>query len=889
MAPSQTLEHRFTFTLANGLHARPASMLVELVGRFKSTVKVRKVAPGEAPPSFPASAPEFIDARSVLSLVGLDIKKGDEFVVVVFGPDAAQTMATVRDAIEHKLAEGDELPPASTAEGSWHPRLPAGLKAINVRHAFGRTVSAGVGMGRAVMHMGVALPPELLSMPAGEPDREVDAACLAMAQVQRELEKRAKEAPTPTERELLSAHAAIASDPALRELVGQEAKAGVTGLVAVARATEKLAAKLRAAESAYIRDRAIDVHDVGMQIVTVLGRGQFAPCAPALAADSVVFAETLTPNQLLKMDRRMLKGLVLGRVGATSHTVILAKTMGVPAIINVNAPLSVAASGDRVVVDALAAGGFVVSQMSPEVARYYEREGRTRTRRLARVAPLVAGPVATNDGQPLEVGVNASTADEVAAGISGGADGVGLLRLRTELLFLDREDAPGEEEQHQAYSAVVSGTRLPPGELSAPAAAESQTRGATAPGRSPVPRSVIIRTFDIGGDKSAPYIVIPKEENPFLGVRGLRLYQAQPQLLRTQLRAILRASAGGNVKIMAPMVATPAEAAWFREQVRAAQAEQAREGVAFDRGIPVGAMIEIPAAALCIDHLAPHCDFFSIGTNDLLQYFMAVDRGNKHPALAALHDAHNPAFLRLLRTLVGAAKAAGKWIGVCGEMAGDESNLPLMIGLGVDEISVAPGAVLGLKRAATQAVAGRCRELLEAACECRNADDVERLLEAYPWRAAADVGIVDASLVDVASDARCKEEAIKDCVDLLFVAGRTEDPREVEAAVWAREATYSTALGFGFAVPHCKSTTISAPSLAVLKLAKPIDWGAKDGEPVSLVFLLAVPADDATGAHMKVFAKLARKLMHEEFRKRLSAAKDATAVETILREELGLE
>jgi fructose-specific PTS system IIA-like component len=532
--------------------------------------------------------------------------------------------------------------------------------------------------------------------------------------------------------------------------------------------------------------------------------------------------------------------------------------MGIPTLINVENPLAVARAGDQVIVDANLRGGFVLAHIGVAVARYYERERKTQSRRLARLAPLSRGIVSTRDGQRLEIGVNASTAAEVAA--ANGADGVGL--LRTELLFLDRAQAPTEEEQFQAYNAVVQAASGKP---------------------------VIIRTFDIGGDKPADYIRMPAEENPFLGVRGLRLYESQPAFLKTQLRAILRASAHGPVKVMAPMVATPSEAAWFAAQVRQAQGELAARSIAFDAKIPIGVMVEIPAAGLVIDQLAPHVDFFSLGTNDLCQYFMAVDRGNRHPAMAALYNCRQPSFLRLLRTIVAAAKSAGRWIGVCGEMAGDEPNLPLLIGLGVDEISVAPGSVLSLKLAASCAEAARCRELLDRACAGTTPAEVDALIAGFGWRCTTTDSVVDPALIEISSDATSKEEAIKDAIDLLHIAGRTEDPREVEDAVWAREATYSTAMGFGFAVPHGKSTTITGPSLAFLKLNKPIDWGSRDGGPVSLVFLLAVPADDQSGAHMKVFAKLARKLMHEDFRAILEAVSDPKAAAACLRENLGLE
>jgi fructose-specific PTS system IIA-like component len=557
------------------------------------------------------------------------------------------------------------------------------------------------------------------------------------------------------------------------------------------------------------------------------------------------------------MDRRLLKGLVLGAVGATSHTVILASSLGVPALCEVAGALTLARAGDPAVVDG--DEGFVVVPADAAVARYYERERQTQARRRERMRPLANAPARTRDGVTLEVGANASTADEVARAVEHGADGVGL--FRTEVLFLDRGAPPSEEEQFRAYAAVIAAAGV---------------------------RPLIIRTFDIGGDKPAPYLQMAREENPFLGVRGLRLYERHPALLRTQLRAVARASALGPVKVMAPMVATLVEAAWFRDQVRAAQAELASAGVPFDARLPVGVMIEVPAAAMSVRALSQVVDFFSIGTNDLCQYVMAVDRGN--PGVASLYTPRSPAFLRLLQLVASEARAAGRWVGLCGEMAGDARNLPLMVGLGLDEISVAPGQAMVLKALAREASAAACRDLLARATECRDAAGVESLLATASWRERGPAArrVVAPELVEVASDCTSKEEAIKEAVDLLFIAGRTERPRKLEEDVWAREETYSTALGFGFAVPHCRSDAVDAPTLAVLKLASPLAWGA-DGGPVSAVLLLAVPSADAAGAHMKVFARLARKLMHDEFRDALAGASDPEAVVRLLTAELGLE
>lgn len=842
------VEYRFTCGLHSGLHARPASLLAESVQRFVSDVTLAKEGAAAA-----------VDLRSVLSVVGLDVVYGEVCVVVAEGPDAAAVIAAVRALVEGRLGDGEEAPaPLSAAKaGEIVARLPVPFRRLGLKHAPGRAVSGGVGMGFAVVVGGLALPEEARRARAQSVEEELEAARRAIGAVREGLRARAAGAGGKMEGELLRAHAQIADDPALWAEVEGQVRTGATAAQAVAAAAERLAAKLRAATSAYIRDRAVDVQDVCMQILDRLMGGGLSATGVRLERESVVFAETLTANQLLGMDRRLLKGLVLGGVGATAHTVILARSMRVPTLIDVRDAAGMTSRGEEVVVDG--EGGFVLTAVGPEARRYYEREEKARGRWLARVGPKAAGPAMTRDGARLEIGVNASGPEEVAAAVAQGADGVGL--LRTELLFLDRVTAPSEEEQLGAYSAVV---------------------------RAAAGRPVIIRTFDIGGDKPATYLTMPREENPFLGVRGLRLYESHPELLMGQLRAVVRASgmAPGCVKVMAPMVASPQEAAWFRERVREAQAQCRSRDQAVDEGMAVGIMIEIPAAALVMDQLAEEVDFFSLGTNDLCQYWMAVDRGN--PGVAGLYNPRQPSFVRLLHTIVSGAKARGKWIGVCGEMAGDPLHLPLMLGLGVDEISVAPGAVLGLKMAVREAEAAACREVVEAAAAARDVAGVEGALRGGSWRRSAPSGVVDAALIELDCEVASKEEAIRAAVDLLYVAGRTERPREVEEAVWAREEQGNTEFINGFAIPHCKTEAVASPSLALVRMSRPVDWGAAGMEGVGLAILLATPSA-SPGEHLKMLAKLSRKLMHEEFRGRLMGAADAVAAVMCLKGELGLE
>lgn len=852
-------EFRFICGLRNGLHARPASVIAETVRRLAAGVTIGK---GGGPG---------VDARSVLSVVGLDVRFGDECLVVAEGGDAALALAALRELIEHRLGEGEEVG-SGGGEGpvAGAARLPVGLRKLGVAHAVGRMVCGGAGEGEAVVLESLVLCPELMGAKAGSVEKELGAARAAVDGVRDELRTRAERA-HGIEGDLLWAHAEITGDLALWGEIEREVRAGKTAAQGVVGAAERFMQRLRGATSQYIRDRVIDVQDVAMQVVGRLAGtaegGGFASAGARLERESVVFAETLTPSQFLRLDRRHLRGLVLGSVGATSHTAILARSHRVPTLVDVFNPLGIVRAGARVVVDA--GGGFVVTDAGAEVVRYYARDRRARAKRTARLGAAAHREGRTSDGVRLELAVNAATSEEVDAGVAEGAEGVGL--LRTELLFLERETAPSEEEQFEAYSAVV---------------------------RAASGRPVIVRTFDIGGDKPARYIRIAAEENPFLGVRGVRLYAREETLLRTQLRAILRASALGPVRVMAPMVTTAAEAAWFRARVRGVQEELLREGVTFDESMPVGVMVEVPAAAMAMERIAEHVDFFSIGTNDLCQYWNAADRGNA--GVAGLCHPLEPSFLRLLALIVEGAKRVGKWIGVCGEMAGESLHLPLMVGLGVDEISVSAGRLLALKSAIGVADSGKCRDVLERAMGCRDGGEVEALLRGAAWRggaASAVRSILDPGMIDIGGDSQSKEEAIKDVVDLLHIGGRTELPREVEESVWAREETYSTGLGYGFAVPHCKCGFVDAPCLAVLKLAEAVEWGSMDGLPVDVVILLAVPSggsggsggDSAAAEHMKTFAKLARKLMHESFRDRLRAAGTPADIHACLREELGIE
>lgn len=864
-------ELRYSCPLPNGMHARPASLLAETVRRYRSRVTVINEDSGGTAP-----------AESVLSVIGLDIKRGSPVLVRAEGEDAADALAALDTLFAghfgESIAEGaaGETASATVAITACIPRA---LRNRGVRALPGRAVSRGVGMGQVVHVRAAKIPDAVLNARGVSPEVEGRAVDRAVAVVRAELEGRVRAARTEVEAGVAKAHLAIVEDDALQARIRQHTALGIGAPGAVARAAAHFADQLRACTSAYVRDRVDDIDEIAGRLIAHLipNTGTAQPPIPVLTAPSVVVAESLTVGQLTAMDAKHLRALVLGRVGATSHTVILARSMEIPTLVGVEG-VAALVEGREVIADAgRGGGGFVVAEPNDEVHSYYQRERDARTRRTARFEPIVRRPGRTADEVLLDVAANAASPGEVSVALSAHADGIGL--LRTELLFLDRATAPTEDEQFEVYRRAVANARG---------------------------KEVIIRTLDIGGDKPAPYLHLPHEENPFLGCRGVRLYHRFPALITAQLRAICRASAHGKVKVMAPMIATVEEAKWFVERVHAVQADLKRDDVPFDTRMPIGIMLEVPAACLIVDQLSKYVDFFSVGTNDLCQYTMAVDRGNTE--VSALHDVRTPAFLRLLDRAVSAARRNDTWIGVCGEMAGDPLNLPLLVGLGVDEISVPASEIAEIKAALSGLEARLCRDLLDEALSRESAAEVRTLLEQRI--AAGSLGqsaeeraepiVIETIVTD--SHATTKEEVIHELACALAAAGRTDDPRAIEEAVWKREDTYATSLGFGFAIPHGRTDAVTCASIAVARLRQPVVWSsgktesgrADSGETpeqdagVRGAFMLVVRATDTDQSHMKMLAKLARKLMHEEFRERVLGTDDAAAVLAYLRSELDL-
>jgi len=817
------VEFNFVCPLPNGLHARPASQLAEFASAFASDLSLKNLRNGAG-----------ANLKSTLAIISADVRSGDECSIRVIGSDEQAARTALRGYIEQKLSKSDE-PLVRPSERRPNAALPRALARAETQYHCGVAVSPGIGKGKAVVIGGMTLPQDLSDEKAEDPSKEQRRMERALATVRERIKGMLARSMSPAESGVLKAHLAILDDVSFSDKILELISAGRSAGQALVKSAEFFVSVLQHSESSYIRDRAIDLQEIGLRLLQEMYGSRFASPTLELKEPSVVVAETLAPQQLLSLDRRWLNGLVLEYAGTTSHTVILARSLGIPAVVGVKDAPVVLPAGRELVVDANR--GLIVPNGTATVQRFYERERKLYRGRQTALARDGQGQALTADGQRIEVAANVSSGEEVMLAFANGAESIGL--FRTEMLFIGRELAPTEEEQFSIYCEAV---------------------------RAAAGRPVIIRTMDIGGDKPVPHLNLPAESNPYLGYRGVRIYAEHRDLFRSQLRAILRASAFGRIHVMAPMISTVEEVLWLKSEIRALREQLRSESIAFDASMPIGIMIEVPSVGFILDQLCAELDFFSLGTNDLNQYFLAVDRDNGK--VAGLSSVHHPGFLRFLKYIVGQVHSNGKWIGMCGEMAGDLRNLPILLGLGLDEIS-APGAQIPeLKQRIASLSVRECGALLVRMMDCSQAREVEQLLlERLPQ--SKQKALLDSGLVILDSDSETKEEAIRELIDSLYVAGRTDDPDRLEEVVWERESAYSTGLGHGFAIPHCRSDAINANSIAILKLRRPLDWGSLDGAPVRIVILLAVREADASNSHMQVLAKLARKLMNEAFRERL--------------------
>ncbi|MEW6335933.1 MAG: phosphoenolpyruvate--protein phosphotransferase [Acidobacteriota bacterium] len=830
-------EIAFTFPLEHGLHARPAAALHEAAAGLRSSITFVNSRTGRSAP-----------VASTLGLVATLTRRGDPCVLSAEGDDEEHAAATLSAFLAGPFLAADTVSPAPPAEAE-RP-LPRALRGEATRAWRGTPVSGGTAFGTfAALETEAEAPPA--AVPSSlSPERETEAFREAKGAVAAAIERSLSLAPDATARALLRAHLAIVGDVVFGGRVEAVIAAGGGAATAVTAVAAEFAATLSDSGDALLAERAADIDDLARRVRRALA-GECGGTARDLPMDAIVAAGELSPSEFLALDRERLRGLVLERCGATSHVAILARAAGVPCVAGL--PERRLATGTQAVIDG--DRGLVVTQPSPSVRAFYRREAERRETRRARLRAVAARRGATADGRPVTVAANASSVEEVRLAVAEGADGIGL--FRTEFMFLGRTTPPSEEEQTELLGEAV---------------------------RSAAGMPVTIRTLDAGADKPLPCIPLPAEPNPSLGRRAIRIYEQFDELIGAHLRAILRASAAGPVRVMFPMVASVEEARAMRVLLAREQERLAECGTPFDPNVRLGVMIEVPSAALLVDRLAGEAAFFSVGSNDLLQYLFAADRGN--PGVAGLSSPLHPAFLRLLARVVGDAHACGgRPVGVCGEAASDLGALPLLVGLGLEHLSVAPDRVAEIKGALADLDAGACAEAALATLDLDAASDVAAALGRASLRAAAP--LASPAIVRARSDSASREAALRELVGLLDVDGRVSDADAVEDAVWAREDIASTAVGLSIAVPHCASPHVRSDSVAALRFVRPVDWGAADGEAVSLAVLIAVRPGSGT-RHLRLIAALSRRLMDDECRQRLLGAVDdrelAAALDAALEE-----
>jgi phosphoenolpyruvate-protein phosphotransferase (PTS system enzyme I) len=453
----------------------------------------------------------------------------------------------------------------------------------------------------------------------------------------------------------------------------------------------RYAETLNKIDDPYLRERALDIQDVTKRVIRNL-QGKAPKTFLALSEPHILVAHNLTPSDTASINRANVLAIATDLGSRTSHAGILARSLNIPAVVGLHDITAKLETGQDVLVDG--SDGLLIVNPAPEtIAHYAEIESR-RARVTARLKELRTTRSTTRDGRHIVLSANIELPEDVEAVAANGAEGIGL--YRTEFLYLNRTTLPTEDEQFETYRKVAERVR---------------------------PDPLIIRTFDLGGDKLAPGTVdITDELNPFLGWRAIRLCLEHMDIFKTQLRAILRASAVGNIKIMFPMISGLEELRRARAVLAECNEELRRSGIPLGEEIEVGAMIEIPSAAICANVLAPEVDFFSIGTNDLIQYTLAVDRMNEK--IAHLYEPTHPAILRLLRMIAEAAHAHHIWVGVCGEMAGDVALVPLLLGLGMDELSAGATLVPRVKRAVQSVAIPECRELVEETLKLNTASEI---------------------------------------------------------------------------------------------------------------------------------------------------------------------
>lgn len=666
----------------HGLHVRPAAKFVKAAAAFESTIQVENLTNHKGP----------VLARSLTAVSTLGAVGGHEVRLTASGIDAQAALETLRSLIASGFGETDAAP-SSTAT------LPGPENATG--GAINKPIPISEGVALAPLYIYHTPPPEVSTTPTEDAEGDWQALKIALHATKEQIQARSlllKKTLNANDAAIFDAHLLILQDPDLIEI----ARRGVfeqkmNAAQAWQTAFGEVASSYRQLEDTYLRQRAADIEDVGTQVLFTLA-GKPAASPITLQSKVILYAQDLTPTETSLLDMRQVLGIITAAGGPTSHTAILARAFGIPALAGVSGLFDRQSEGKLVAINGFTGELWVEpsSEIQTEILKKRIEWLSTREALLKNSQELAH----TQDGRRIEVFANIGSVTDAQAAVKNNAEGVGL--LRTEFLFLTRQTPPSEEEQMIVLRQIF------------------ETIG---------PNPVTVRTLDVGGDKELPYIHLPPEANPFLGVRALRLSLAQPNLFVAQLRAILRAAEGYRCRIMYPMVADANEIRQARVWLEKTHAALLADQVPHAWPVEVGIMVEIPSAALLSADLAKEVDFFSIGTNDLTQYTLAAERGN--PQLSHLADGLHPAVLRLISQVAQAAHREGKWAGICGELGGDPVAAPILVGLGIDELSLNPAGIPRIKALIKGLTMPEAEKVARKALSCQTSAEVRKIAQEF--------------------------------------------------------------------------------------------------------------------------------------------------------------
>jgi multiphosphoryl transfer protein len=650
-----------------GMHARPATVFADLAGQFESDIRVQygtKIANG----------------KSMAAILKLGTPGGQTIRIIACGPDAEPALKALKEAVDSGLGDVEETREAITEADKWVP--------VSGGHALtGVSASPGIAIGPVYQFQTTHI---LVEDKPQDPESEKLALKRAIASANEQITDiydQVSKQSGKGQAAIFRAHLALLNDAEIFQEVSTHVETGHSAAWAWHHAIERRSMELRQIENERLAERAADLHDIGQRVLRLLAGAEHG--APRLPDHAVILvADDLTPSDTAQLDPKRILGLCTASGGPTAHTAIIARSLDIPCVVGAGAAVLEVDSERTCILDG-SAGKLYIEPNAEDVESAKRFQVDLASRRNEEYATRYE-PAVFTDGHRVEVVGNIGKAAEATAAVEAGAEGIGL--MRTEFLFLERDTPPSEDEQYEAYSEMTRALNGLP---------------------------LILRTLDIGGDKIASYISLAKEENPFLGVRGIRLCLRQPGIFLPQLRAIFRASTTGPIKIMFPMIST-------LEDLH--EAKQVAEQVRQELGVPpveIGIMVEVPSTVLMAAEFAKHVDFFSVGTNDLTQYTLAMDR--MHAALAKNVDGLHPAILRMIDMTVRAAKGAGKWVGVCGGVAGDPLGAAILSGLGVAELSMSLPSIAAVKSSLRKIKLADAEKLARRALACSTAAEVRQL------------------------------------------------------------------------------------------------------------------------------------------------------------------